>query len=90
MSKKRKGVPPLYPCSQQSLYTVAAVVWANYNTNLASFTSFKGKYNAALATTALAALAAAKLLPNKETRNALPESVRPRVQVEAIMRLALP
>ena len=76
MAKKKKGVIPQYGCSQQSLYTVAAVVWANYNANLARFTAFKGKYNAALATTALADLAAAKLLPNLGTRNALPESVR--------------
>ncbi len=76
MSKKKKGIQPLYGCSQQSLYTVAAVVWTNYNTNLAQFTAFKGKYTTALATTALAALAAAKLLPNQGTRNSLPESVR--------------
>ena len=76
MAKKRKGVIPIYSCSQQSLYTVAAIVWVNYNTNLARFTAFKGKYNAALATTALADLAAAKLLPNQGTRKALPESVR--------------
>ena len=73
---KKKGVKALYGCSQQSFYTVAAVVWANYITNIARFTAFKGKYNAALATTALTALAAAKLLPNEEMRNSMPESVR--------------
>ena len=66
--KKKKGTPPNYSCSQQSLYTVAAVVWANYSANLASFTTFKAKYNAGMATAALAAVAAAKLLPNKQTR----------------------
>ena len=73
---KTKGVAPLYHCSQQSLYTVEAVVWTNCNTNIASFTAFKGKYTAALGTAAMAAVAAAKALPTKETRNALPESVR--------------
>jgi len=60
---KKKGTPSIYGCSQQSLYTVAAVVWANYTANLASFAAFKAKYTAALATAALAAVAAAKLLP---------------------------
>ncbi len=73
---KFKGVRALYGCSQQSFYTVAAVAWANYDTNILQFTSFKAKYTPALATTALAALTAAKLLPNQETRNAMPESVR--------------
>ena len=74
--KKRKGTPSIYACSQQSLYTVAAVVWANYNSNLASFTTFKSKYTAAMATAALAALAAAKLLPNEQARGSVPELVR--------------
>lgn len=73
---KRKGVRALYGCSQQSFYTVAAIVWANYNTNILKFTAFKAKYNPAYSVTALLALTAAKLLPNQETRNAMPESVR--------------
>ena len=75
MSKK-KGVRALYGCSQQSFYTVAALVWANYNTNVLLFKALKGKYTPAFAVAALSALAAAKLLPNQETRNAMPESVR--------------
>ena len=78
MSKK-KGVPPLYHCSQQSLYTVEAIVWTNYNTNNASFAAFKAKYTVEFGKTAVTAMTTAKLMPSKESRNAMPESVRIRL-----------
>ena len=73
---KFKGVRPLYGCSQQSFYTIVALVWANYNTNILHFTELKAKYTPAFGVVALAALTAAKLLPNQEARKAMPETVR--------------
>ena len=66
----------IYGCSQQTLYTIAGLVWTNYIANLAAFTGFKGKYTKAYATSSLTDVSAAKALPSKHTRNAIPESIR--------------
>jgi len=50
--------------------------WANYQLKLANFTAHKAIYNAAFKTTALAAIAAAKALPDEATRGAVAESLR--------------
>jgi len=65
-----------YGCSQQTLYTAAALVWISYAANLPAFASLKGKYTKDYATDALAALAAAKALPTSHARNSIPESIR--------------
>ena len=65
-----------YPCSQQSLYTVAALVWKSYDDNLASFTELKGKYTKPFSVAALLDLKAARDLPTVHSRNSIPESIR--------------
>ena len=65
-----------YGCSQQTLYTAAALVWTSYAANLTAFTGLKGKYTKDYATAAVAAIAAAKALPASHARNAIPESIR--------------
>ena len=66
----------IYGCSQQTLYTIAALVWTNYAANLTSFSDLKGKYTKDYATNALLAVAAAKALPTKHARNSIPEAIR--------------
>ncbi len=66
----------IYGCSQQSLYTVAGLVWATYDANLASFTDFKGKYTQPYSTAALLDIKAAKDLPTAQSRKSIPESIR--------------
>ena len=65
-----------YPCSQQSLYTVAGLVWAAYDANLAAFTGLKGKYTNAYSIAALVDIKAARDLPTVHSRNSIPESIR--------------
>ena len=67
---------PNYNCSQQELYSICEVGWKNYSNNNAGFTLLKGKYTVIFGTAALADVAAAKALPAKQTRDAIPESVR--------------
>ena len=62
-----------YSCSQKDLYSVLETAWANYGNNLARFTAFKPLYVAALRTTALAAIAAAKALPDDDARSGASE-----------------
>ena len=69
-------VKPEYPCAQKDLYSIIETAWANYQLKLASFTAHKGLYNAAYKTTALAAVAAAKALPDDVTRSAAAETLR--------------
>ncbi len=72
MSKSLKN----YNCTQQELYSVAEIGWVNYATNNADFTLLKGKYTPKYGTDSLADVLAAKALPAKQTRDAVPENVR--------------
>lgn len=65
-----------YPCSMGDLYSIMETGWGNYKVKVASFTAFKGIYNAGLATTALAAIGAAKTLPDDAARSAAAETLR--------------
>jgi hypothetical protein len=69
-------IKPLYKCSQQNLYIAADLGWNNYSDNLASFTSFKGKYKAVYGTNAISEMLAAKALPDNNSRHSIPESQR--------------
>lgn len=69
-------IKPEYPCAQKDLYSIIETAWANYQLKLANFTAHKALYNAAYKTTALAAVAAAKALPDDVTRNAAAETLR--------------
>lgn len=63
----------IYPCSQKDLYSVLDTAWSNYGNNLSRFTAFKALYVAALKTTALAAIAAAKAMPDDDARSGASE-----------------
>ncbi len=72
MSKLLKS----YNCSQQELYSVSELAWANYATNNVGFSLLKGKYTPKYGTDSLEDVLAAKALPAKQTRDAVPENVR--------------
>lgn len=65
-----------YPCAQKDLYSILETAWANYQLKLSNFTAHKAMYTAAYKTTALAAVAAAKAMPDEVTRNAAAETLR--------------
>jgi hypothetical protein len=69
-------IVPEYPCAQKDLYSIIDTAWANYQLKLTNFTNFKGMYTAAYNTSALAAMAAAKAMPDDATRNAAAETLR--------------
>lgn len=65
-----------YKCTQPELYAVARTGWASYSANIASFSSYRGYYNPAYATAALAAIDASELLPEAQARYANTEVYR--------------
>jgi hypothetical protein len=67
---------PLYRCTQAELYAVARTGWASYSANLPAFGAYRGYYDAAYATAALAAIDAAELLPDAQARYANTEVYR--------------
>ncbi len=67
---------PSYKCTQQQLYAVANLGWQNYLDNLADFTNHKAKYAGEFGTNAIAAVLAAKSLPDAQARGSVPESIR--------------
>lgn len=60
-----------YRCSQGDLYSVSETGWENYKKYQARFTAYKGKYTATTRTDALAAISAAKALPDDDARSAV-------------------
>ena len=58
-----------YPCSQMDNYSVLETAWGNFGLHLARFTAYKPLYNLALKTSALAAIASAKALPDDDARS---------------------
>ena len=66
----------LYNCTQAELYAVARTGWASYSANLPAFGAYRGYYDAAYATAALAAIDAAELLPDAQARYANTEVYR--------------
>lgn len=62
-----------YPCKQGDLYSVLDTAWGNYGVHLARFTAFKALYTGAYKTTALAAIASAKALPDDDARSGASE-----------------
>ncbi len=65
-----------YKCTQPELYAVARTGWASYSANLLAFGAYRGYYDAAYATAALAAITAAELLPDAQARYANTEVYR--------------
>jgi hypothetical protein len=62
-----------YPCSQMDLYSVLETAWGNYGVHLARFTAFKALYTLPYKTTALAAISAAKTMPDDDARSGASE-----------------
>lgn len=69
-------IKPEYPCAQKDLYSIMETGWANYSLKQTNFTAHKAIYVAAYKTSALAAIAAAKALPDDSTRGAAAEILR--------------
>lgn len=65
-----------YNCTQPELYAVARTGWASYSDNLPTFGAYRGYYDAAYATAALAAIDAAEILPDAQARYANTEVYR--------------
>lgn len=65
-----------YNCTQPELYAVARTGWASYASVLPSFAAYRGYFDAAYATAALAAIDAAELLPDAQARYANTEVYR--------------
>src|SRR5438045_5981680 len=68
-------INPNYRCTQQQLYALANLGWQNYLDNLADFTNHKAKYTEEFGTNAIAAVLAAKNLPDIQVRGSVPESI---------------
>ena len=62
-------IKALYPCSMMDMYSVVETAWGNFGNHIARFTSFKPLYTPAFKTAALAALTAAKALPDDDARS---------------------
>ena len=62
-----------YPCSQKDLYSVLETAWGNNGVHLARFTSYKALYTLPFKTTALAAIATAKAMPDDDARSGASE-----------------
>jgi len=62
-----------YPCSQKDLYSVLETAWGNNGVHLARFTAFKALYTLPFKTAALAAIAAAKAMPDDDARSGASE-----------------
>lgn len=78
-----------YTCTQPELYAVGRTGWASYSANLLTFEAYRGYYDAAYATAALAAIDAAELLPDAQARYANTEVYRTELVVLADECLAL-
>ena len=62
-----------YPCSQKDLYSVLETAWGNNGVHLTRFTAFKALYTLPFKTAALAAIAAAKAMPDDDARSGASE-----------------
>jgi hypothetical protein len=78
-----------YKCTQPELYAVARTGWASYAANLPLFSAYRGYYDAAYGTAALAAIDAAELLPSEQARYANTEVYRTELVTIADNCLAL-
>jgi hypothetical protein len=76
-----------FGCSQQDLYTIVQVGWTSYMQYLPSFEAYSVQYDAARATTALAALDAARLMPDEWSRREVHKTLR--LQLGSLANTAL-
>ncbi len=71
-----------YSCGQQDLYTVIETGWGSYTQHLPRFENHSSLYTAATGTTQLAALAAARALPDEDSREEVHKTLR--VQLKSL------
>jgi hypothetical protein len=62
-----------YPCSQKDLYSVLETAWGNNGVHLTRFTTYKALYTLPFKTAALAAITAAKAMPDDDARSGASE-----------------
>ena len=65
-----------YNCTQPELYSTVRLMLSNYTANLADFTGYKAKYTAPFGAALATAVDSAEALPDKETRDAVAETLR--------------
>ena len=65
-----------YPCSQKDLYSIIETVWENYKIHQVDFAAHKALYTPAYRLTAIAAIAAAKAMPDDDARTTVAETMR--------------
>lgn len=69
-------VRKVYPCSQQVLYTIARTGWGSYLQHLSEFEGLSSNYSAATAMGQLAAIDAARAMPDEYMREDVHMSLR--------------
>lgn len=69
-------IKPEYRCSQKDLYSILETGWENYKIKLTDFANHKALYTATYAVDALAAIAAAKAMPDNAARTTIAETLR--------------
>jgi len=65
-----------YNCTQPELYSTIRLMLSNYTLNLGDFTGYKAKYTAPFGAALATAVDNAEALPDKETRDAVAETLR--------------
>ena len=66
----------IYRCTQQALYSIANTIYANCKIKLAQFAAYKAKYTVVYVDALIAAVTAAKNIPDEEMRNSAYETLR--------------
>ncbi len=65
-----------FGCSEKNLYTIISIGWTSFLSFLSFFTAFKTTYTATYGNDQLAALAAARLLPDEAARDEVHKTLR--------------
>ncbi len=65
-----------YNCAQKDFYTIVKSGWMSYSEHLPDFMNFKTSYTAATATAQLAALTAARAMPDEGSRTGMHKALR--------------
>lgn len=76
-----------FGCSEKDLYTIISIGWTSFLSFLASFTAFKTTYTATYGNDQLAALAAARLLPDEAARDEVHKSLRNELSQLAVIAI---